>query len=169
MNMGGQTSCILIDPEAPLEPPEKVDIIKGPKELPDDIIQEYARATGREVVKLRALSRSAIMGDLAEKMGAHKIGISLLIDSPDMLKDGMKSCDDLVEAYAHDPKAVASIIKSKCQMMDLYIKTGESLISSHKNRPEEPSEKPQNTPPPPLVPVQINIHGNSVSSEPLPK
>lgn len=170
MSVDGEKSCILIeDKEAPLEVQEKPEILSGPKDLPDSVIAAYAKSTGYSIIKLKALAGRAQMGDLVQKLGACKIGSSMLLESEEMIKEGIKIIDGMIDDYRHDPKAVSSLMRTRQAFTDLWVKASIAHIESRKEQPEGPSEKPQNVPPPPLMPVQINIHDKQVSIHEKPQ
>lgn len=164
MSTDGEMSCISIKPDdAPLEVQEKVEVVKGPKELPESVIQAYAKATGQAVIRLQEMARRGILGELVQKMGASRQGSWMLLESEDKILSGMKAIDDMMADYAHDPKAIATLVKARLGYVDLWIKVGLGHIDSKRDAPEDSGQVPQNTPPPPLVPIQINIHKDSVS------
>lgn len=152
--------------KAELEPIGPVKIVSGPKDLSDEDIQDYARRIGVDTVKVKAISNRSIMGELVQRLGAVRVGGSMLIESEQMIQDGIKLCDEMLSTYAHDSKLVGSIMKVRLGFVDLWVKAAQSHITSAKNLPVEDSEKkPQQVPFPPPVPVQINIQANSVSKE----
>lgn len=170
MSTDGEMSCISIKQDgAPLEQPEKVDILTGPKELPEQVIQKYAEATGVSVIRLRDLAKRGLFGELVRKLGAASQGSWMLMESEDMIKEGLKSIDSMLGDYAHDPKAVASLVKARLGYVDLWIKAAEAHISGSPGGPEGSDQRPQNVPPPPLVPIQINVSPNQVSITEQPK
>jgi hypothetical protein len=111
--MSTDGKMINIDPLAltELEPPGEVELSKGPKDLTDSDIAEYARRTGVDVIKLKDLTRRSVMGELVTRLGAAKVGSSMLVDSEGMIKEGIAMCDNLLSEYAHDSKLVGSIMK----------------------------------------------------------
>lgn len=148
------------------EPAGEVEVVKGPKVMADSDLAIYAKFTGKSVIKLKGLSKRATMGELVQKMGAAKVGSSMLIDGEEMIQDGIRICDEAMQSYAHEPDIVAGIIKARLGFVDLWIKSAQAHIKSKRDAgPEDSDSKPHNIPPPPLVPVQINISGNSVSTE----
>lgn len=166
MSTDGKT--IAINPAAlvELEPAGEVELSKGPKDLSDSDLHEYARRTGVEVVKLKVLSQRSVMGELVTRLGAAKVGSSMLVDSEEMIKEGIKLCDGLLQEYAHDSKLVGSIMKVRLGFVDLWVKAAQTHIKSRKDAgPEGSEQKPQNTPFPPPAPLQINIQQNAVSQE----
>lgn len=165
MSTDGEMNCISIKPDnAPLEVSEKVEIVKGPKELPESVIQAYAKATGQPVIRLQELARRGLMGDLVQRLGASRQGSWMLLESEDKILNGMKAIDDMMGDYAHDPKAIATLVKARLGYVDLWIKVAIGHIESKRDGPEDSGQTPQNIPPPPLVPVQILISGNNVST-----
>lgn len=163
MNTDGQTTCILAEPveELSLEPAGDVKIAKLPKDISNSEIEHYAKLTGQTAVKLKELAKRAMLGDLVQRIGAARLGSSMLVDSEDMIKKGIELCDDWISDYAHDPKAVSSILKTRAMLVDMWIKAAQAHVESQKiTSPDDSEGKPQNTPPPPLVPVQINISSN---------
>ena len=170
MSTDGEMSCISIKPEGePIEASEKVEIIKGPKELPESIIQEYARATGQSVIRLKDLASRAMLGELVQRLGAARQGSAMFIESEDMIKEGIKLVDNMLQEYAHDPKAVSSLMKTRAAFVDQWLRAAEGHIASKKDSPDDSDGKQQNIPPPPLVPIQINNYTNQVAPEPAVK
>lgn len=149
-----------------IEPAGEVEVAGGPKMLSDKDLALYAQATGKEVIKIKELAKRSILGELVQKLGAAKVGSSMLVDGEDMIGEGIKLCDQAIGDYAHEPDVVASLIKARLGFVDLWIKSAQAHIKSKKDSgADEPQGKPQNLPPPPLVPVQININGKQVSAE----
>lgn len=166
MSMDGNQTAINPLAVTELEPAGEVDVQRGPKVMPDSELKLYAAATGKNVIKLQDLSKRAVLGDLVQKLGAARVGSSMLIDSEEMIQEGIKLCDNAIADYAHEPDIVASIMKARLGFVDLWVKAAQAHIKSRKDAGlDEPTQKPQNLPPPPLVPVQINIHGKQVSTE----
>lgn len=167
MSMDGKT--IVIDNPLSLtefEPPGQVELSKGPKDLSEEDLSNYARRTGVDVIKLKDLAKRAAMGDLITHLGAAKIGSSMLGESEAMIKEGIKMCDEMMSEYAHDSKLVGSIMKVRLGFVDLWVKAAQTHIKSRKDAGAEGSEqKPQQVPFPPPAPLQINIQQNSVSQD----
>lgn len=149
-----------------VEPAGEVELVKGPKMLSDSDLELYAEAAGKQVIKIKALAKRSVLGELVQRLGASRVGSSMLVDGEEMIQEGIKLCDNSISDYAHDPDVVASIMKVRLGFVDLWIKSAQSHIKSAKDSGlDKPQEKPQNLPPPPLVPVQININGKQVSTE----
>jgi hypothetical protein len=166
MSMDGKT--IVIDPLAikELEPAGEVELSKGPKDLSEEDISGYAKRTGVDVIKIKDLARRSSMGELVARLGAAKVGSSMLVDSEAMIKEGIEMCDNLLSEYAHDSKLVGSIMKVRLGFVDLWVKAAQTHIKSRKDAgPEGSEQKPQQTPFPPPAPLQINIQQNAVSQD----
>lgn len=164
MNMDGTIPVINPMDVVAIEEPGEVTISTGPKDLTDKELEDYAKRTGAEIVVLRALSNRSVMGELVQRLGAAKVGSSMLVDSEKMIKDGITLCDGMISEYAHDSKLVGSIMKVRLGFVDLWVKAASSHIESRKNAgPEGSPEKPQQVPFPPSVPLQINIQNNTLS------
>lgn len=165
MSMDGKTTVINPLAVGEFEPAGEVEVHKGPKVLPDKDLAEYAEATGQSVLKLKEHARSAVLGELAQRLGTDRLGNAMLLNSPDMILEGIRQIDKMIDDYAHEPKVIGSLVKARLGLIEQYGRIAHTLIKSKRDSgPEVPIEKPQNEPPPPLMPVQINIHGNSVSS-----
>lgn len=148
------------------EPAGEVEVQKGPKPMADKDIQAYAEMTGQTVLKIREISQSSILGELMQRIGTEKIGNAMLIKNQEMILDGLRECTSMIGDYAHEPNVVAMLAKVKLGLIGEWNKAAHTFIRSKRDSTsEEPNNIPQNIPPPPLVPVQINIHGNQVSGE----
>lgn len=149
-----------------IEPPGEVEIVTQPKDLSDSDIAEYARRTGVETITVKVLARRSVMGELIQKLGAAKIGSSMLIDSETMIQDGIKICDQMLQDYAHDLKLVGSIMKARLGFTELWVKTAQTHIKSVKDvAVEVPIEKPLVQPFPPPNLSQTNIYVNGVPKD----
>lgn len=135
--------------------------IKDKTELSMSEIEAYARKTGRSVVKIEALAKRAIHGDLMERLGGSRVGSAMLIESEDDIRQGIQVCDEFIERFANVPDAVPAIMKVRLGYVDLMIKAAHTHIKSKKDAgPDMSQQPPQNIPFPPSVPVQVNIQTN---------
>lgn len=163
---------IAIDPvsEESTEPIMEVELKGEPRCISQTILAKYAKATGMEVVKLRGLARRAAAGDFIRRLGAVKMGHSMLVDGEEHIARIGKECDAVMEQHGENPDVVAVVLKAKVALAELWVKiAGSHMDGGKRTTSEDSNEKPQNLPPPPLMPVQINIHGNQVSAEkPMP-
>jgi hypothetical protein len=165
MNTDG-TKVVIESALVPIEPAGEVELVTGPKDLSDSDIEAYAKRTGVTTIKLKALAQRSVMGELVTRLGAAKVGSSMLVDSEEMIKEGIKLCDDMLGEYAHDSKLVGSIMKVRLGFVDLWVKAAQTHIKSRKDAGAEDSDKkPQNTPFPPPPAVTVNIQQNAVSND----
>ncbi len=166
MNMDGDVKTFDVATTAPVGLPEVVEINDGPKSLTEAQLREYAKATGVKLVKLKELRKRNILGDLVQKLGAAKHGSWMLVESEDMILDGIKQIDKAIDDYQHDAQAIATLMKTRAALVDLWLKAAQAHIKSRKDGgAESSSEKPQQMPFPPASPVQTNIQVNVVGSD----
>lgn len=169
MSMDGTKAVTLTGPTE-FEPAGEVELHPGPKDLQESDLKEYAERTGVTVIKLKGLQKRAIMGELVQRLGALRVGSSMLIESEEMIRDGITICDQLLKEYAHEPILVGAIIKTRLGFVQEWGKTAKAHISSRKDAGIEDSDKtPQNIPFPPATAVQNNIQLNVVSNPDQPK
>ena len=136
-------------------------VVKDKTELSMREIEAYARKTGRSVVKIEALAKRAILGELTERLGGSRVGSAMLIESEDDIRQGIQVCDEFIERFANVPEAVPAIMKVRLGYVDLLVKAAHTHIKSKKDAgPDMSNQPPQNTPFPASVPVQVNIQTN---------
>lgn len=142
------------------EPEEEsglVEIAKGTKEVTNKELAAYAKATGVQLVRLKAIKKKAVLGQLVDKLGAAQIGTALVMESPEMIQDAIKQCDAMMGDYAHDPDVVGGLMKAKVSLIDLLVKAGQTLIKSKKDAGADmPQVAPLNSPFPAGIAIQVN-------------
>lgn len=141
------------------EAPLTVEISKGPKMLGNKELEEYSRLTGVKVVKLKEIKKKAILGELIEKLGAAQYGTAILFESPEMITDALKQCDEMIETYRGEPEVAAGLMKAKVALIDLQVKAGQALIKSKKDA----AVGPEVTQLRPSFPAGIAIQVNTVA------
>lgn len=149
-----------------IEPAGEVAVINGPKQLSQSDIRAYAKATGKTILTLKDMSRRAVLGDLVQKLGAAKMGSSMLIDSEKMIKDGIEQCDEMMETFKHIPEIVTMVVKCRLGFVDLWVRVAQAHIKSRKDYgPDISDMKPLAMAFPPAATVQNNVQVNLVGSE----
>lgn len=143
-----------------IEPAGEV-AVKGKESLTQAEIASYARRTGKPIIRIQNLQRSAVMGELSERLGGVRIGSSMLLESEEMITSGIKTCDELIDLYRGDPESVAHLVRARHGFVDLWVKVAHTHIKSKKDSgPDIALQPPQNVPFPPSVPVQVNVQTN---------
>lgn len=164
-------STIAINPLAvSTTAPMKVEIKNQPRCLDATELAHYAKATGKSVVMLKELARRAATGAFLGNIGAARMGHSMLVDGEEHIASILKDCDDMMAQYSNSPDMAAVVLKTRLGLAELWVKMAQAHIDSgRKAALESPQEEPQNKPPPPLMPVQINNYHNTVpSNKPMP-
>lgn len=159
-----------LDVLAPVsEPAGEVDIIKAPKELSQKDIDSATRALGIKKIKIKELGHRAVIGDLIQRIGAAKQGSYMLLASENMIQEGIKQLDRMLDGYAHEPEVMAQLAKHRVALIDLWIKAAQAHIKSKRDAgTESPAQTPQNVPFPPSSPVQVNVQVNNMEGEQKP-
>lgn len=104
--------------------------------VPDDVlgldrrvVERAAGDLGLKRLNLSGLAAAASMGDTVKKLGALKIGRSIVLLSADRALDGVTDCDDFL-TVAKDEKQRASVLGVKAQLLKIAVQSGEALIDS---------------------------------------
>lgn len=93
------------------------------------VVEQAAKDFGLKRLNLSGLAAAASMGDAVKKLGALKIGRSIVLLSADRALDGVQDCDTFLETAA-DEKQKASVLGVKAQLLKIAVQSGTSLIDS---------------------------------------
>jgi hypothetical protein len=146
-------------------PTEEVEIVTALKPITDSQLQEYAKATGQKLVKLKGLRQKALLGDLIERFGASKHGVALLLESCEDVADIMALAKDIIQTFPAEYEAQVGAVKALTSLVELKTKAAHALIKSKRDSAVEDSNmKPQRQPPPPPPALNVLIQNNPVGS-----
>jgi hypothetical protein len=159
-------SEVLLDVTGPKPgTPDQVRILTGPRDITQKELADYAKATGVKLVKLKAIKKRAILGELIDRLGTPQQGMAIIIDGPEKITSAVEQIDGLIDDYRHDPKAVAQLIKAKASLIAELMKVGQTLITSKKDSTVAPDVTPQRQPFPAGSPVTLAVQVNNVAKE----
>jgi hypothetical protein len=146
----------------PQSDPMPVAINRNPRMIGNKELAEYAKETGVKLVKLKAIKKKALLGELIEKLGAAQYGTAVIFESPEMIQDAIKQCEKMMDDYPHEPDVMAQLMKAKVSLIDLHVKAGQALVKAKKDAAEAPQVAPQQMAFPAGQPVQVNLQFNNV-------
>lgn len=158
---------IVVTPDVAVQDqhPAPVEISTRPRELTQAQLRDYAQATGKKLVKIKDIGRTAILGELIERLGAARRGAAILVESEDDIAQGIELAKQTLERHQGDPIGAASALRVLLGFVDLKVKTAHTLIRSKKDSSENSETKPLTTPFPPAAPLQVNIQNNLVGQD----
>lgn len=154
--------------ETPLDvlKPEHVTLPVAPVKITEEEARTAAKALGLKPVRVRRLSRHAVIGKYMEQLGAAQIGVGKLLVTDQQIEKGIKLCDRFLGDYAHVPEVVASLMRVRLGLTTAMMKAAHTLIKVNVDSGAVAESQPLVQSFPANAPVHVNTQVNIVAKEP---
>lgn len=151
-----------MDMENKIPPPMRVEMPEPPQPSDGEITESEAiaacRSLGLKTLRVRRLSKHAVIGKFMAQLGATQIGTGKLLLADQQIEKGIKLCDRFLQDYPHEPDVIASLMKVRLGLIDAMIKSANTLIRLNKDSGLIDLEtKPMQQAFPAHQPVQQNV------------
>jgi hypothetical protein len=139
--------------------------VPADNKVTEDEAAAACKALGLKPIRVRKLSKSAIVGKFMSQLNAAHVGSGRLLIADKEIEKGIKLCDKFLEDYPHEPDVISSLMKVRLGLTEALLKSAHTMIKVNRDSGAVEEMKPLVPAFAPNQPVQTNVQVNIVAKE----